>query len=73
MVIIAYTYDADIFCPPCLTKRVGWPGADAETLLDTLAKRKGIDRYDEYSFDGGDFPKVVFDGSHECGECGDTI
>jgi hypothetical protein len=41
----------------------------AEDLLDQCAGAMAIDREDEYSFDSGDFPKVIFASSVEDGEC----
>ncbi len=61
--IVAYTYQAEQLCPDCVMARFnadGRLGSDVETVLDWHAKVLGIDRQDEYSFDSGDFPKVIF-------------
>jgi hypothetical protein len=88
MRIAGYTFQADIVCPACIvdfypdarTKAVIHDGAasswDAEAVLDTAAVAAGINRGDEYSFDSGDFPKVIFahDTTDEtCGECGEAL
>ena len=85
--VIAYTYRADIYCNSCIVDMLptgddeqfdGWALADGvamstEANLDEIASAFGIDRYDESTFDSGDFPKVVFshqtDGSEYCGAC----
>jgi len=87
--VIAYMYRADIYGPECILSQLptgegeafdGWalaPGADPEPVevsLDVIAQAFGIDRYDETTFDSGDFPKVVFrdqlESYDECGNCG---
>jgi len=61
---------------PAVTKRNGGNGYRrgecncTECRLDRMAKARGIDRYDERSFDSGDFPKAIsyFNDIHaECG------
>ncbi len=85
----AYTYNADIVCPDCIIKRFGddiepavVATGNAETVLDLAATARGIDRYDERSFDSGDFPKVVFGnqlnddpdaGCEHCGDCHEPL
>lgn len=90
--IVAYTFNADIYCPTCIIDILptddgkpfdGWaisPGADpmsTEENLDEIATAFGIDRYDETTFDSGDFPKVVFesmlDAAEYCGNCCEEI
>jgi hypothetical protein len=48
-----------------------------EEALDFLAQRRGIDRYDEHTFDSGDFPKVIFrdqvTDDDVCGVCGEKL
>jgi hypothetical protein len=82
--IVAYVYQADIYCPRCILAQATNPvevvfaeraGKDAEAALDLAAQRRGINRSDERSYDSDQFPKVVFevcgDEEHEhCGECG---
>lgn len=67
--IAGYTYRAENYTPEKLIDflvaegRVDLDSAakwSAERILDTLAAARGIDRYDERSFDSGDFPKVIF-------------
>lgn len=76
--VVAYVFRADIFCPACILSQVnGSPVVglleDTEEALDTFAKVRGIDRYDEHTYDSDVFPKVVFsvmvDGSDNCGAC----
>lgn len=86
--IVGYTFNADIYCPRCIVEVLptgegqafdGWALADGvsvptEVNLDEIAAAFGIDRYDERTFDSGDFPKVVFADAAEdgdrCGQCG---
>lgn len=78
---IAYTYRADVYCPGCilevlhLGERGQAPVQSVESELDAIASERGIDRYDEWSFDSGEFPKVVFDAEEDehCGQCGGVI
>lgn len=84
MKIIGYTYKSDIYCMDCLVNALDvysfqslYPEGvyETEDFLDKLAEFKGIDRYDESSFDSGDFPKVIFSlGDPEfCGPCGEEL
>jgi hypothetical protein len=41
---------------------------DTEAVLTQIAEANGIDRFDESSFDSGDFPKVIFASDVEDGE-----
>jgi hypothetical protein len=75
--IPAYTYNADTYCRGCIVKVLDAEelmlhgDTDPEECLDIVAEARGIDRYDERSFDSGDFPKIVFDYQLEDGErCG---
>lgn len=62
-----------------LRRPVQWRRAyeSPETFLDRAAELRGIDRYDEHTYDSGDFPKVVFstqiDGIEHCGQCGTVL
>lgn len=72
--IIGYIYQADIHCPDCIAQTFGGSILDdSEWVLDREASSRGIDRYDEGSFDSDDFPKVVLacmtDQSEYCGTC----
>jgi hypothetical protein len=71
--VVGYAYQADIWCPECIAKKFA-PGQQAtEAALDHAAEQRGIDRYDEATFDSDDFPKVVFRDQVEdeaCGRCG---
>lgn len=66
--IVAYTYQADIYCPTCLIEKMIFKGEASpaarnmveENVLDQCADAQGIDRYDETTFDSDEFPKVVF-------------
>lgn len=69
--VVAYMFKADLFhygaIVPVLVNQ-GAPGVyldeklypHAEMALDAIAKERGIDRYDENTFDSDEFPKVVF-------------
>jgi hypothetical protein len=83
--VVAYTYQADIYHPECVLALMADQGMtapegfDTEEALDYLAGHffPSVDRYDEYSFDSDDFPKVVFSSQVEdtewCGGCGDEV
>lgn len=60
--IVAYIYKADIYSPSDILDALGVTESewDVETTLDVLADQRGIVRYDEWTFDSDDFPKVVF-------------
>jgi len=69
--IVAYTYQADIYCPGCIAWMFTEPdtgdGVNAvqaqwmstEDILERVAERRGIDYSDPYSYDTDYFPKVV--------------
>ena len=77
--IPAYSFNADTYCRACIlsvldAEELMFHGdTDPEESLDIVAEARGIDRYDERSFDSGDFPKVVFDymleGDEKCAKC----
>jgi len=83
--IVAYTYKAETLCPTCLIEsmianRDASPAArdmNEETVLDMIAEANAIDRYEEWTYDTDDFPKVVFadsvEESEECNGCGEEI
>lgn len=80
--VVAYVFRADIFCPACILSQVNSSSVvglleDTEGALDTFAKVRGIDRYDEHTYDSEEFPKVIFsdlvDGSDICGACHSKI
>lgn len=91
MNVVGYIYRADIFCPGCLLAALptgegeafdGWadcsiPPMTAEQNLDEIAYAFGIDRTDEWSFDSGDFPKVILSlddaARDQCGQCGQVL
>jgi len=74
MDIVAYTYRADHYCGDCIVRELGVepgevPGSvTAEQVLDVAAHAQGIDREDEWTFDSGDFPKVVLAGQLRSGQ-----
>ena len=83
--IVGYTFRADLYCPGC-TLRVlhgsptGEPPIAAmsyEMHLDIVARLWGVDRYDETSYDSGEFPKVAFrdmtTSGDRCGRCGEEL
>ncbi|WP_431881852.1 hypothetical protein [Micromonospora chalcea] len=78
--VVGYTFNADTYCADDIAKmfRCEVPAvgvnASAETVLDAVAGKRGIDRRDERTFDSGDFPKVIFASMVEsdddrCGAC----
>lgn len=84
--ISAYTFQADTYCPDCIMAVLptgdgerydGWAlsagSLTTEKNLDEIAIAFGIDRYDEKTFDSGDFPKVVLSSQIEdieyCANC----
>ena len=66
--VVAYSYNAEQWTPAGLIEvgiREGWlaPAArdmEAEEVLDQAQHAFGIDRYDESTYDSGEFPKVIF-------------
>jgi len=71
--IVGYSYRAGLYCPECCTTAMltvtggctrdeiaTQPTHTVEAILNVYARRLGIDRSDETTFDAGDFPKVVF-------------
>lgn len=91
--IVGYTYNADVYCDDCIreiakrgTLAAGsatmWADCGtAEEILTEWALLIGLDRMYEWSFDSGDFPKVIFadqvhdgcsaDNGYEPGRCRD--
>lgn len=68
-----YIFEADHICSQCVSRHYtadSNPMRNAENLLDGEAKKLGIDRFDETTFDSDTFPKVLFDVTDEtCGNC----
>jgi hypothetical protein len=66
-IIVGYTYMAENWCADHLTDRLIFDGLlsptawdmTMEEALDQHAEHYGIDRYDEWSFDSDDFPKII--------------
>lgn len=69
--IVAYTYQADIYCPECILEvmdarqyrgSLGGDMVEVEDNLNEIASDPSypIDRDHEYTFDSDIFPKVVF-------------
>lgn len=82
--IAGYTYRADVFCPVCVVAQlpadVLSPAAfsmPTEDVLNQVAAYMTVDRFDEYSFDSDEFPKVIFavqlDDTELCGNCGEGL
>jgi hypothetical protein len=75
--IIGYVYRADTYCPSCTPYMVSQSPEDigiwdTEAFLTTVAERRGLDRFDEHSYDSDEFPKVIFCDQFEndiCGNC----
>ncbi|MGI6797954.1 hypothetical protein [Gordonia sihwensis] len=69
MKIAGYTYKAENYRPDQLREMMivegtlspGARGMSVEDALDQAAGANGIDRHDEWTFDSGDFPKVIFE------------
>ena len=69
--IVAYTYQADIYCPECVLEVMDYQNAippnkntnSVEDYLDEIASDPSypINRSDESTFDSDIFPKVVLD------------
>ena len=82
-----YIYQADLLCPGCgylrASAMIGQAmpyDASAEDLLDVWARKAGVNRSDEGSFDSDNFPKLYAGTPHdgcyaangyERGQCGD--
>jgi hypothetical protein len=85
MNIVAYTFQAENVCPACIVEKMIAAGLAApaardmrvEDVLDQIADANCIDRYDEKSYDSGEFPKVVFSSQVEsderCDSCGESV
>ena len=84
--IVGYTYKADNYCPTDTVKMAytdkGWVQPTTVYLghehnLDVLAQGLSIDRYNEWTFDSGDFPKVIFadqlETNETCGQCHESL
>lgn len=76
--VAGYMYRADVYHPGCLVEMMvrtselspGAWGMTPEEALDQHAGALAVDRYDESTYDSGEFPKVVFGGlGATCGEC----
>jgi hypothetical protein len=84
---VGYDFNADSYCLNCIPTVIYQRGRGhggtgtrpngecncTECRLDRIAIARGIDRYDERSFDSGDFPKHISyhnDGHSECGPDG---
>ncbi len=80
--VVGYAYKADTYCPHCLVTAMDgrglWTPPDGgneylEEMLSRTSVSLGIDRFDESSYDSGDFPKVIFRdqaADDRCSECG---
>ena len=87
--IAAYSFNADLYCPSCITSLLtatteydGWelsPGIQmtTEENLSEIAAAFSIDRYDESTYDFSEFPKVAFPNmvteDDYCGACHEPI
>lgn len=66
--ITGYVYKAETFCPRCLKRHLYHSGKidktmksqTVEDMLDLLAMELKVNRFDEWSFNSDDFPKVIF-------------
>lgn len=66
--IVGYTYKAENYRPEALIEMMIAEGSaspaaramTAEEALDQIAAANAIDRQDEWTFDSGEFPKVIF-------------
>lgn len=72
----AYLYRGDIYTPDGIVDAMirrgeASPAArdmPVEEVLDQVAGANAIDRYDEATFDSGEFPKVVFGNQIDSGD-----
>jgi hypothetical protein len=69
-----YMYQADVYCPDHILGILLGVADDkhtAETVIEEVAKARGIDYSDEYSYDTDDFPKAITDTDEElrCAVC----
>jgi uncharacterized alpha/beta hydrolase family protein len=93
--VVGYQLRADQYCLDCIEDETikvvnNWTKIDksifdnenvidSEDMLDIIAKKIGIERMDEYTFDSWDFPKVIFadqiddENIDYCGECQKSI
>jgi len=82
--IVGYTYQAANYCNDCIVYQMPKdsisPAAfdmNVEDVLNQLAAYLGVDRDDEWSFDSGDFPKVIFQSMVEdwetCAQCDNEL
>lgn len=84
--IVGYQVEADFRCRDCMhgvasvhgaAHGLSTEGVGVEELMDRWARRVGIDRSDESSFDTREFPKVVLashvEGPDRCGGCGEYL
>lgn len=83
--IVAYSYQADIYCPTCIVETmigqgIASPAArdmSEEAVMDQCAGAMAIDRMDEATFDSGEFPKIVFvdelKTDEHCGSCHEPL
>lgn len=66
--IVAYTYKADVYTQRGIIERLIADGLAApaardmraEDALTQIAEANAIDRFDEWTYDSGEFPKVIF-------------
>lgn len=66
---VGYAYSADNYCLACIPQVVAGESHSsyiqddgcncAECVLDRIADDRGINRYEESSFDSDDFPKAI--------------
>lgn len=87
MSVAGYSYKADNYCVHCVIKEVckdyGLNEPEDcmsyEDELSILASqiKSGIDRYDEATYDSGEFPKVIFthqiEDTEHCCKCHDEL
>lgn len=73
---VGYIYRAEQYCLECICDVVGTDGivrnacGCEECRLDRMAITRGIDRYDEWSYDSDDFPKSIPYHNDLHAECG---
>lgn len=76
--ITGYTFQAENYCPEhmietLITQGMASPGArgmEPEEVLFQLQFSEGVDYEDETSYDSGVFPKAIWDGMPDRGNCG---
>lgn len=79
-----YLFQADVYCPGCMTEIMIARGDASPAardmvsveVMEQISHSAGVDFDDEYSYDSDDFPKIITnepEGPLNCGRCGTDI